>query len=230
MKQTIYFIMLGLLLFPFTAQALSAGLKQKYPYAVLTDDYGILNEIDLDSELDGVKHPPLFSTKNKGHIYWQCFPRDSVTISLEDLGYSQEDDPGSYVTYNGENNANVTITAKSKDGIFHKYMMWTNFPISLTADRFNSYLKLMHGEKHICIAGSYLEKEAIIIKREIEDTRQKIYYWGLVKVKTTKGCEAYYRNGCHYAQTKDPQPFEFSETLISRIFQATHQNNLAPSE
>ena len=148
--------MLVIFLFPLTAQALSAGLKQKYPFAVLTDDYGILNEIDLDSELDGVKHPPLFSTKTKGYIYWQCFPRDSVTVSLEDLGDSPEDDPESDVKYNGENDAKLTITAQGKRGILHKYVMWSNFPISQTEDRFNGYLKLMHGEKNICIAGGCL--------------------------------------------------------------------------
>lgn len=201
MRQTIYFIMLSLLLFPFTAQALSTGLKQKYPHAVLTDDYGLLNEIDLDSELDGVKHPPSFSTKNKGYIYWQCFPRESVRVSLVDFGDSPEDDPESDVKYNGENNAKLTITAQSKGGVFHQYVMWSKFPLSLTQDRFNRYLKLMHGEKHICIAGSYLEKEATIIKGEIEEEKQKTYYWGFEKIKTTKGCEAYHRNGCHYEQT-----------------------------
>ena len=199
MKQTICFIMFAIFLFPHTTvQALSATLKQKYPYAVLTDDYGILNEIDLDSELDGVKHPPLFSTKSKGYIYWQCFPKDSVTVSLQDLGDTPEDDPESDVKYNGEDDAKLTITAQGKHGIFHQYVMWSRFPISLTKDRFNGYLKLMQGEKNICIAGSYLEKENRIIKGEIEENRNKIYYWGFEKIKTTKGCIAYHKNGCHY--------------------------------
>lgn len=219
MRQTIYFFILALLIFPFTAQALNADLKQKYPYSVLTNDYGLLNEIDLDSELDGIKHPPLFSERAKGYIYWQCFPRDSVTVSLEDLGYSPEDDPESDVKYNGENNARLTITAKSKGGIFHQYVMWSSFPHSLTQDRYNSYLKLMHEEKHVCIAGSYLEKEATIIKGEIEETRQKIYYWGFEKLKTTKGCEAYHRNGCHYEQPKNPRPFgfQFASSIMKGI-------------
>jgi hypothetical protein len=198
MKQKIFLIMMVIFLFPLTAQALSAGLKQKYPHVVLTDDHGILNEMDLDSELDGVKHPPLFSTKAKGYIYWQCFPRDTVTVALEDLGDSPEDDPERDVKYNGENNAKLTISALGKHGILHKYIMWSNYPVSLTENRFNSYIKLVHGERNICIAGSYLEKEARIIKDEIEEKRKKIYYWGFEKVKTTKGCEAYHQNGCHY--------------------------------
>ncbi len=192
--------MVAIFLFPLLSQALNASLKQKYPYSVLTDDYGILNEIDLDSELDGVKHPPLFSTKIKGYIYWQCFPRDSVTISLEDLGYSPDDDPESDVKYNGENDAKLTIVAQGKRGIIHKYVMWRNHPTSTTEDQFNTYLKLMYGEKNICIAGSYLEKEARKIVGEIETYKHQIYYWGFEKIKTSKGCEAYHRNGCHDSQ------------------------------
>lgn len=198
MRQKFFFITFVLFLLPLTAQALSAGLKQKYPYAVLTEDYGILNEIDLDSELDGVKHPQMFSTKTKGYIYWQCFPRDSVIISLEDTGESKEDDPGSDVKYNGENDARLVISGLGRQGILHKYRMWRNFPISQTEDQFNRYLKLLRGEKNVCIAGSYLEKETKKIVGEVETTRQKIYFWGFEKVKTTKGCEAYHKNGCHY--------------------------------
>ena len=80
----------------------------------------------------------------------------------------------------------------------HKYIMWGNYPISTTEDRFNVYLKLMHEEKNICIAGSYLEKKTRKIIGEIETSRQQIYYWGFEKIKTTKGCIAYHKNGCHY--------------------------------
>lgn len=195
MRQKICFIILAIFLFPLTAQALSAVLKQKYPHTVLTDDYGILNEIDLHGELDGVKYPPLFSTKTKGYFYWQCFPRDSVTLALEDLGDSPEDDPESDIKYNGENNAKLTIYALGKHGILHKYIMWSHFPVSLTENRFNAYINLMRGEKYICIEGSYLEKEERKIVGEIETRRQKIYYWGFEKIKTIKGCEAYH----HYS-------------------------------
>ena len=42
-----------------------------------------------------------------------------MTISLEELGYSPEDDPESDVKYNGENDAKLTITAQDKRGITH---------------------------------------------------------------------------------------------------------------
>lgn len=197
MRQKHGFIILVIFLSPLVALALNTELKQKYPHTVLTNDYGMLNETDLNSELDGVKPPPAFSTKAKGYIYWQCFPRAAVTVSLEDLGYSPEDDPESDVKYNGQNDSKITIVAEGRQGILHKYVMWANYPISTTENRFNAYLKLMHEEKNVCIAGSYLEKKTRKIIGEIETSRQKIYYWGFEKIKTMKGCEAYHRNGCH---------------------------------
>lgn len=194
MKQVLFLIMLTMCFLPIASNGLSADLKKKYPYTVLTKDYGILNEIDLDSELDGVKHPPLFSHKNRAYIYWQCFPRDSVRISLEDMGDSPEDDPESDVKYHGENNAKLNIIIFSKKNTYHKYTMINSFPTTLTEDRFNRYLKLMQGAKNVCIAGAYLEKEVIAI----DGKKQHIYYWVFEKMKTQKGCESYHRNGCHY--------------------------------
>jgi len=194
MKQKIFLIMLAFFIFPLAASALSNNLKHKYPYTVLTDDYGLLNEIDLDSELDGVKHPPVFSYENRAFIYWQCFPRDSVTVSLEDLGYSPEDDDESDIKYNGENKADLIITAHGKGGVVHKYTVWGRLPIMQTEDRFNQYLKLMHNEKHVCLAGAYMEKEVGVM----QGRKQQVHYWVFEKVKTNKGCEAYHQNGCHY--------------------------------
>jgi hypothetical protein len=180
-------------LFPLTANALNVSLKQKYSHTVLTDDYGILNEIDLDSYLDGIKHPPVFSKKSSAYIYWQCFSRGSVTVSLEDLGYSLEDDDESDIKYNGENKAKLTITVHIKGHIFHKYTVWGRLPITLTEDRFNQYLKIMQGERYVCLAGSYMENET----RIIQGKNQQVHYWAFVKIKTKKGCEAYHENGCH---------------------------------
>jgi hypothetical protein len=185
MRQRIFILMIAICMFSPIASALTVSLKQKYPYSVLTNDYGILNEIDLDSYWNGVKHP-LSAKKTRGYIYWQCFPRDSVKVSLEDLGDSPEDDDESDTKYNGENNGKLTITAYGKDGVSHKYSMYRDFPTLVNENRFNQYLKLMQGEKYVCLAGTYMEKD------------NKVNYWVFEKMKTKKGCEAYRGNGCHY--------------------------------
>ena len=193
MKQ-ISLLIIGICLFPLTVNALNVNLKQKYPNTVLTNDYGILNEIDLNSHLDGVKYPPKFSKKSNPYIYWQCFPRDSVTVSLEDVGYSPEDDDESDVKYNGENKATLTITGGGKGHVFHQYIVRGRLPITPTEERFIQYLKIMQGELYVCLAGSYMEKETRIIQGKM----QQVNEWAFEKMKTGKGCEAYHTNGCHY--------------------------------
>lgn len=173
-------------IFPHMVNAMNISLKQKYPNTVLTDDYGILNEIDLDSHLDGVKHPPKFSKQSREFIYWQCFARDAVRVSLEDLGFSPEDDDESDIKYNGENKAALTFFVLDKNHRTYKYIVWGRLPITLAESKFNQYLKLMRDEPYICLAGSYTEK------------RSQIDEWAFVKLKTGKGCIAYHDNGCHY--------------------------------
>jgi hypothetical protein len=47
--------------------------KQKYPHIVLTNDYGILDEMDLNSDYFGVKRPPknqIVNGKKQKIHYW----------------------------------------------------------------------------------------------------------------------------------------------------------------
>ena len=190
MKQKMILMILCSCIFPLMVNAMNISLKQKYPNTVLSDDYGILNEIDLDSHLDGVKHPHKFSKKSREFIYWQCVPRNSVRVELQDLGYSPEDDDESDVKYNGENEASLTISILSKNYTFDRYVVWGRLPIMLAEDRFNQYLKLMKNEPYVCLAGSYTENQSGINE------------WAFMKMKTHKGCIAYHRDGCHYGSSK----------------------------
>ncbi len=196
MKRVLFIVLIAAYLFPLTTNALSDTLKKMYPYTVLTDDHGLLNSIDLDSKLDGIKHPSLFSHQSNSFIYWQCFPREFVTVSLEDLGFSPEDDEESDIKYNGENDARLIITARDKQENLHQYTMCSHFSIVLTKNHFDRYLQLMHGEQYVCLAGDYLRKET----RKANGKKQQIYSWNFDKMKTAKGCEAYAQNGCHYGK------------------------------
>jgi hypothetical protein len=179
MKSKIIFMLVTVIFISYKANALSIALQKKYPYSVLTDDYGILNQVDLNSVLDGVYPPTSFPKKGHGYIYWQCFPRQQVKISIEDTGYTSMN--------HDENDAEITITAYSKGNTVHKYGMRRNWPVMGEEDRFNQYVKVMQAEKYVCIAGNFIETEG------------KTVYWIFEKVKTKKGCEAYFENGCHYS-------------------------------
>ncbi|MBA2654434.1 MAG: hypothetical protein H0U71_05155 [Gammaproteobacteria bacterium] len=71
--------------------AINSTIKKKYPYTLLTEDYGILNENDLAVYARGKPLRP-FNLENSGaYNYWQCFPREKVTVFLEDMGYSSDE-------------------------------------------------------------------------------------------------------------------------------------------
>ncbi len=182
-----------LLFFPFIAFAINAVTKQKYPYSVLTNDYGILNEIDLDSYKDGVKPPSSLPKEGFGYIYWQCFPRDAVSINLEDMGYSSED------IGRNENDGDIKITVIRRSGVFHEYVMRRMWPVSGYEKKFNLWIKLMKNEKSVCLAGSFVHRE----DRVVSGKKQRIYLWVFDKIKTKKGCDSYFEDGCHRSMEKN---------------------------
>lgn len=166
----------------YKTDAINHTCKQKYPYTVLTNDYGILKEEDLNSLRDGVRPPPFLPKKGYGYIYWQCFPRDNISIDLKDMGYSSKDIGGD------ENYSNLKITVSNGSGTYHEYTMRRVWPTSTYEKSFNLWIKLMKGEKYVCLAGNFIDSE----DRTLHGQKQKIYSWVFDKVKTKKGSDSYF--------------------------------------
>ncbi len=177
------FFIVGIV-FPLIANAISLDLKKKYPYTVLTDDHDILTAVDLNSHLDGVFPPTEFPSGKHFFLYWQCFPRKDIRISLRDIGYSSN--------HLDENDSELTIEAYTESAI-HQYGMRRDWPVSGNEENFNRYQKIMRGQKYICVDGTYF-----FYKDTVTDGKKtRIYYWTFEKMKTTKGCESYFVGGCH---------------------------------
>ncbi len=167
----------------YRADALNAAARQKYPYELLTDDYEILKEEDLNTYKEGVRPAPFSPKEGFGYIYWQCFPRDHVSINLEEMGYSSED-----IGWH-ENYSNLKITAYSKPGVFHDYIMRRPWPVTIYEKRFNLWIKLMKGEQYVCLAGSFIKHEEVIKN----GAKQQLYLWEFDKIKTKKGSDSYFK-------------------------------------
>ncbi|OAI48875.1 hypothetical protein AYO45_04005 [Gammaproteobacteria bacterium SCGC AG-212-F23] len=178
-------------LFASSVCALTTDLKQKYPYTVLTDDYGILNGRDLDSKLDGVFPPTEFPSGKHFFLYWQCFPREQVRISLNDIGYS---------SFNlDENDAELTITVYTSSGA-HLYGNRRNSAVSSSIKTLNEYQRIMRGQHYICLEGTYF-----FYKDSVTDGKKmRTYYWTFEKMKTMKGCVSYFLGKCHDKKIKVP--------------------------
>jgi hypothetical protein len=180
-NQVVYLLVL-LIIFPSNSAAISPATLKKYPYSILTNDYGMLDEKDLDTYTLGVKPPPYLPKEGHGYIYWQCFPRDNISISLTDTGYSSEDIGGD------ENFSDLRIMVSDKSSGFHEYSMRRVWPTSTYEERFTLWLKLMKNEKYVCLAGNFINRE--------EKSKGVMTSWVFEKIKTQKGCDSYFTGDC----------------------------------
>lgn len=178
-----FFVLIIFIFLPLQTWSLSLSAKQKYPTVLLTDDYGILNENDLGAYTWGIKHESFTPKENShGFNYWQCFPRDHVSINIEDMGYSTED-------YGWKDTlADITIKVWIKPGVFHQYEMRRVWPVSQSLKDFKRFHQLMKNEKYVCLAGNYVGLE----KYENHGFKQEEYGWIFDKIKTKKGCASYF--------------------------------------
>lgn len=177
------FVLLLLFVFSYQAGAISLSVKQKYPYVLLTDDHGILNEKDLRFCGMDIKPRP-FSPKNSlAHVYWQCFPREDVSISLEDFGHSAPDIGGE------ENYGYLTITVFNVvNNVIHKYVMRRAWAVDGYEQRFHLWQKLMKKQKYVCLAGSFISEDEKIL----DEKKQYAYAWTFERIKTKKGHDSYF--------------------------------------
>lgn len=60
-------------------------LNKEFPYALLTDDFGILNREDLATN-SCMGEPVPFINKNLAFPYWQCFEVQNAKLICENMG------------------------------------------------------------------------------------------------------------------------------------------------
>lgn len=197
MKYQVVFIVVLCLFISTQAQAISESAKKKYPYQLLTADYGILNENDLAAYTWKITHQmPAFSKGSLGINYWQCFARNQVSVTLEDTGGYSEDFPLNTTI------ADLTINVRDQSGITHEYGMRSVYDLPTYQRDFNRWQKLMKGEKYVCLGGDFVS-----VQNEFAPNGEKIkvYGWIFDKLKTKKGCASYFEGDCDLTYAKYKQ-------------------------
>lgn len=180
MKKKVYLV-LYIAFMTNSVLALDRSLQKKYPFLVLNEDHGILDEKDLADFSKDMNYKK-FSQKSSGLIYWQCFPRENISVTLKDMGYSAEEfDPTDTI-------ADLKITARIKPHVFNTYSMRRAYPVSVYQEHFTRWQKLMKSQKYVCIAGSHDEyKKEILNGIQREDSS-----WTFDRIKTKKGRDSYF--------------------------------------
>ena len=152
----------------------------KYPYGLLGDDYGILNEDDLGTYAWIVTEPVPFSQRksNLAYMYWQCFPIG--TIKKMRCRTIDDNDPENIIA-----DAEVWIETETE---IHEYEFRRGLERAVCKYHIENWKKLLKGESAFCFGGKPVTSEEVKLNNK---TKTKIG-WVYDKIKTKKGCYAYF--------------------------------------
>ncbi len=177
-----FFIMIIFLLNPIQSFAISQNSLKKYPYQLLTNDYGILNEANLKKYTDGIV-PQSFDRDITGFDYWQCFPTKNVTVWY---------DKGVYDPYDKVVRSDPHISVKMMPMTTLEYEPRRNFSVDYAKEKVSTWKRLIKNEKYVCIGGAFAGAHKKI-KNGTEITEQG---WIFENLKTKKGCDSYFSGWC----------------------------------
>ena len=162
--------------------AINQQSLKKYPYQLLTNDYGILNEANLKRYTYEVNVEP-FTGKFNGLDYWQCFPTKNVTVWYEKGDY----DPDEKITH-----GSPYIRIKTNSTTTYDYALRRAFSLNYAQDKIKKWQQLMKNQQFVCIGGSFIRTNEKIQHGKKEYN----HLWVFENLKTKKGCDSYFSGWC----------------------------------
>ena len=152
-------------------------VKNKYPYSLIGDDFGILSEADLAANTCDVQPQP-FAIGSES-MYWQCFDSKVVKFLCDSNGTV---DPHEGVM-------GLIVLSAHKKNTWHEYIARRPWQIADCRQFGRSFIKTIKGTHHVCIAGSSPENKGALSKSNTTT-------WIFEKYKSSKGCESYFYGNC----------------------------------
>ncbi len=155
-------------------------LISQYPYALLTDDYGVLTEDDLKTNSCDATPCP-FSEKDTSspYPYWQCFDLRTANLACEGRKYD----------FSEKVRVTLLVISGIRDGVLHEYLARRPIPLSSCRLYQKAWRKFVENEKYLCISG-----EISSIKTDSNGRRR--WVWVFDRYKTKKGCDSYFEGEC----------------------------------
>lgn len=151
-------------------------LKSKYPYGLLSDDYGILTLNDLALNACYIKPAPFVPGELNPYEYWLCFESKSISPECEDQNFSNED---GHV-------GRVAIDAIDHQ-IVYRFIESRPWGIRSCKNFVKTLKSLIRETSHACISASYIGKE----EKNDQGHMERIGIFN--RLKTRNGCEG---RGC----------------------------------
>lgn len=151
----------------------------KYPYALIGNSYGILNQNDL--AINGcIATPVPYSTVSNSYPYWQCFPTKNVTVSC-DITEFDETEKGVLAILAFD------IRSQSMD---QEYVSRRAMPLKYCRELQQAWRSKTNGEEYACFSGQFISLERNALSHSELG-------WIFVSFKTKKGCSAYFSDDCN---------------------------------
>ena len=180
-KKLIFLILGGLVGFNGLGKLISRDeIRSKYPYGILTEDYGILSEEDFRINTCIAKPEPFSETKMSNYPIWQSFEVRDLKIYCE--GNTYDPDEGSRMT------SLVISMVRNKAGL-QEYFIPKPMKIQECKEFIREWDNYTLNEKYICLCGSLPQVDK-------ERGGKKVTSWVFNRFKTKKGCDSYAEGQC----------------------------------
>lgn len=176
------YFLIFLLITPLKLFAISPEILKKYPYQLLTNDYGILNETNLKQYTEEVNVEP-FTGKFNGLDYWRCYETKDVTVWYEKGDY----DPDEKITH-----GSPYIRIKTNSTTTYDYVLRRAFSIDYAHNKVKKWQQLMKNQQFVCIGGSFVETN----EKTEYGKKEYNHLWIFENIKTKKGCDSYFSGWC----------------------------------
>lgn len=159
--------------------------SSKYPYNLLTFDYGIVTNDDLAYDNHGRRIGPYNPENSVSALYWQCFPVDDVEAGFK--AWVGSDGMDRYDAIHTMCTIEISINLNNDPQVFADRR---GHQIDFCLDFTNAWKKLTKNQKVVCISGEGGE-----FYQDADTKRHKLWTWN--KFKTKKGCYSFFAGDCN---------------------------------
>lgn len=182
MRKRIVFLILGAVASLSTLGRTNSldAIRLKYPYGILTEDYGMLSDEDFRINACIATPAPVSETKISNYPIWQCFETRDFKTTCE--GAVFDSDEGSQMT-------SLVISTTANTSEIQEFFVPIPMKLQDCEQFFREWDKYTLNEKYVCICGSLPQGNK-------KQGGKKVTSWVFNRFKTKKGCDSYAKGQC----------------------------------
>ncbi len=166
----------------FLVLASTSSIRAQISNDLRSRHFGVLSEEEIQYEEKITSDRPYRTAP--GILYWTCFETKNVQFKFNSLGYDSDEKRLMA-------DAEIEVVTNNSN---HKYLFRRGIHSSLVKNFIHEWNRLIHHQSYACISGYAVDEEM----KKSEGETISVYYWSWDKLKTKRGCVAYFgfTDGC----------------------------------